>query len=146
MCLSIPGTARTVITVAACFKDDPLRLTDSSSYGLTRDNRAKPDISAPGADIVAAAAGTDDGVIAMTGTSMAAPMVTGAVALALSRRDKNGPSQLNANQLQSLLIDSAKYFTQPPNPGSGFGLLNIEAFLQSVDEPPGNLPAGAQIG
>lgn len=143
MCLSIPGTARTVITVAACHKDAPLRLTKSSSFGLTRDGRAKPDLCAPGANITAAAAGTPEGIRADTGTSMAAPMVTGTLALALSYLDKNGPHQLNANQLQSHLISTVNHFSQPPHPGTGFGLLNVAAFLQSIGAP--TAPVGARV-
>jgi endonuclease G len=86
--LSIPGTADTVITVAACHASAPLQLTPSSSFGLTRRGQPKPDICAPGFKIIGAKAGDADhrATIAMTGTSMAAPHVTGALALAMSHR------------------------------------------------------------
>jgi hypothetical protein len=54
--------------------------------GPTRDSRCKPEIAAPGTEVVAANgfAGRDDLWIAMTGTSMACPYVTGVVGLMLA--------------------------------------------------------------
>lgn len=60
-----------------------------SSAGPTRDNRPKPDISAPGGAVVAARSSVPtvdgqrqrDGVVAKSGTSMAAPHVSGTIAL-----------------------------------------------------------------
>src|SRR5262249_22907978 len=56
-----------------------------SSAGPTRDGRNKPEISAPGQDVIAARSATDTGVIRMSGTSMAAPAVAGAIAVMLSQ-------------------------------------------------------------
>lgn len=58
----------------------------SSSQGPTRDNRNKPELLAPGTDIVAANgfAGPDDAWIGMTGTSMASPYVAGVAGLMLA--------------------------------------------------------------
>ncbi|MCW3108423.1 MAG: peptidase, partial [Segetibacter sp.] len=54
-----------------------------SSAGPTRDGREKPEISAPGHDVVAANALSVTGVTSMSGTSMAAPAVTGSIAVLL---------------------------------------------------------------
>lgn len=61
------------------------RINITSSQGPTRDNRCKPEISAPGTGIVAANgfAGPGELWISMTGTSMACPRVTGVVGLML---------------------------------------------------------------
>src|SRR5262249_39082743 len=56
-----------------------------SSAGPTRDGRNKPEISAPGQDVIAVRSATDTGVIRMSGTSMAAPAVAGAIAVMLSQ-------------------------------------------------------------
>ena len=130
--LSIPGTAQTVITVAACTAATPLQLTPESSFGPTRRSDPKPDIAAPGAGIVAAKANDIDkrAVIPMSGTSMAAPHVTGALALVLSWREKQaGRPQHNARQLMQAVNQTAKFGNGLHNPGVGYGLLDAEALF-----------------
>lgn len=136
MTLSVPGTANTVITVAACAPEGPpIRLTSSSSYGPTRNGGEKPEIAAPGHKIVAARSNTSDHTegVAKTGTSMAAPHVTGAIALAMSMIEKrpNG-RQLNAQQFRQLLIKHAMDSSRNHHPGRGFGVLDVQAFLDSI--------------
>ncbi len=136
MTLSVPGTADTVVTVGACRASSPLQLTDSSSFGLTRDGRPKPDVRAPGFQIVAARAnsGSQD-VVPMTGTSMAAPHVTGALALVLSRRHKHptpGAPQYNARQLRAALLRTVKNFSNLHHEGFGFGMLDAAKLFQSM--------------
>ncbi|MEV7084522.1 S8 family peptidase [Streptomyces sp. NPDC093085] len=81
-----PGSAASALTVGAVDRKD--QLADFSSVGPTADGSLKPDITAPGVDIVAAKAaqgviGTPaaDGYVSMSGTSMATPHVAGAAAL-----------------------------------------------------------------
>ncbi len=62
------------------------RINKTSSQGPTRDSRCKPEIAAPGTHIVAANGfeGANHLWVAMTGTSMACPYVTGVVGLMLA--------------------------------------------------------------
>lgn len=78
-----------------------------SSAGPTRDGRQKPEISAPGHAVKAAASGTQDGATEMSGTSMAAPAVTGVVALVLAEAKANGV-QLTINQIRDIITQSAR--------------------------------------
>ncbi len=136
--LSIPGTASHVVTVAACDTGTHPKLTGTSSFGLTRDGRAKPDLAAPGQGVVSARAATRDraAVAPATGTSVGAPHVTGALALALSRRAKSGRQQFNSNQLAQLLRATVRKVRPTHHPGFGHGILDALALLQEIDREP----------
>jgi len=132
--LSIPGTANTVISVAALDRPMQGQVMSFSSRGATRDGRPRPDIGAPGHNIEAAKSGTATGVIAMPGTSMAAPHVTGALALLMSQQQATGPNaQLNANQIRAALNQSSRGFNGHWNTARGWGMLDIEALLALFD-------------
>jgi subtilisin family serine protease len=80
------------------------RINISSSQGPTRDGRSKPEVAAPGTDIVAASGFDSEGPwIAMTGTSMASPYVCGVVGLMLAVNER-----LTAAQCQGILKRTAK--------------------------------------
>jgi hypothetical protein len=107
--IGTPGAAASALTVAAVDRTDGL--ADFSSRGpRLGDAGLKPEISAPGVDIVAArAAGTamgspvDDLYTAASGTSMAAPHVAGAAALLAQQHP-----DWNADQLKNALVSTAK--------------------------------------
>jgi len=77
-------------------------------------NMLKPDISAPG-DIIAAAAGTGNGQTEETGTSFACPLVSGAAALLLSANHTLGPLDLKALLMET--TDPTVYENQQTQPG-----------------------------
>ncbi|MFD1936676.1 S8 family serine peptidase [Nonomuraea mangrovi] len=106
--ISMPGAADAALTVAAVDKND--QLAGFSSRGPRPGGGLKPDIAAPGVDIVAArAAGTamgspvDEHYTGASGTSMATPHVAGAVAiLAQQHPDWTG------RQLKTALMSTSK--------------------------------------
>ena len=84
--LAPPGTAKNVVTVGA-IKDGQGgqaggdALTDFTAWGPTDDGRTKPDLVAPGFRIKSAMVVPDKGYGVKSGTSMAAPAVSGISAL-----------------------------------------------------------------
>lgn len=127
------GCSNRVITVAN-LDEAKNRINVSSSQGPTRDGRTKPDVAAPGTGIVAAKGFADeaDQWLALTGTSMASPLVAGVVGLMLALEPR-----LTAAQIEAILRRTAA-----PLPGAsfewvndaGFGVINPEACLEEVQQ------------
>ncbi|WP_327250658.1 S8 family peptidase [Streptomyces sp. NBC_01244] len=140
-----PGSAAAALTVGAVDKQD--QLADFSSRGPTADGLAKPDITAPGVDITAAATtqsadpGPPEGYVSMSGTSMATPHVAGAAALV-----KQQHPNWSAARIKALLTASAT-----PNPKlnayqQGAGLTDlVRAVKAVVTADPGSLAFGTHL-
>jgi endonuclease G len=134
MTLSVPGTARSVISVGSVDSNLPLKLDTHSAYGPTRDEREKPELVAPGQSITAAKGGTANDVRPESGTSMAAPHVTGAIALLFSHWGKKNATvpnweQLNTAQIRAAISQVTQNFSGRWTPGMGYGVLDVEALL-----------------
>jgi subtilisin family serine protease len=123
-----------VISVGNC-DEAADRIHRSSSQGPTRDGRYKPEIAAPGTDIVGARgfSAPDRRWIGMTGTSMASPYVAGVAAQMLAREPR-----LTATQIVGIMRRTAQ-----PMPGSdyrwqdaaGFGMIRPDACLAEAPKP-----------
>jgi serine protease AprX len=136
-----PGNADRAITVGSTHRTEPhvYGVSYFSSKGPTGDGRLKPDLVAPGEKVLSCAAGSGkDGVGARaggpvhyrewSGTSMAAPHVSGAVAAFLSiRKEFIGRPE----RVKQILLSSAtdlgreRYF-------QGHGLVDLMRAIQSV--------------
>jgi subtilisin family serine protease len=64
---------------------DDDKVNDSSSRGIRLNGNVKPDVTAVGTSVFSTAMGTGNQGVSFTGTSMAAPMVTGTAALIRTR-------------------------------------------------------------
>lgn len=146
-----PGNAESAITVGSTHKEMPHLYGASffSSKGPTGDGRNKPDLLAPGEKIVSCAAGAkkaamleqdkstssprkfrDDQVqyIEDSGTSMAAPHVSGAIAAFLSvRREFQGQPE----RVKQLFMDNATDLNRDRY-WQGRGLVDLMRTIQSV--------------
>lgn len=136
-----PGNADRAITVGSTHRDMPhiYGVSYFSSKGPTGDGRPKPDLVAPGEKIISCGAGTtlqsardasnsEALYVEDSGTSMAAPHVSGAIAAFLSiRREFIG----QAEEVKRIFLESAtdlrreRYF-------QGAGLVDVMRAIQSV--------------
>lgn len=102
--IASPGAAQNAITVGAMadLGVGGFSLANFSSRGPTADNRIKPDVVGPGVGITSADAGTTNGYLTYSGTSMATPFVVGT---ALLMRDIS--SGLTPQQVKTAITSSA---------------------------------------
>ncbi len=114
-------------------------LSSFSSSGSTRDGRLKPEISAPGQDVLAAQSRSLVGDTRKSGTSMAAPAVAGTIALILAEAKAKGLS-LTIDEIRDILTKTAR--KTPPehadgwHPRYGYGRVDAAACVAMVQPNP----------
>jgi serine protease AprX len=157
--INSPGNSPMAITVGSLntwgtAKRDDDTVTTYSSRGPTPfDGAVKPDVAAPGNKIVSleaygsripaqysylhrAGSGTNS-YMQLSGTSMAAPIVSGGVALLLQGTPSMGPSQV-----KMALQAGATYVPNGGLMGAGAGSVNFMASRKSASSLLGLLPSG----
>ncbi|MFJ8859166.1 S8 family serine peptidase [Streptomyces sp. NPDC102451] len=132
-----PGSAAKALTVAAVDKSD--NRADFSSMGpLVRSYGLKPDLSAPGVDINAAASQSVPGIEgmyqSMSGTSMATPHVAGAAAI-LKQRHPDWSGQ----RIKDALMSSSKELADHSPYEQGTGRLDVKAAVDTTIEATGSV-------
>ncbi len=145
------------------FDSETMELDATSSMGPTWDGRIKPDIMAPGTNIMSSVPYRLDGKYydIMSGTSMAAPFVSGVAALMYQKFQKKtglpldsfsmrnsttkalmihsaidmlGCSGLNVDIANMQLLAACTPYTQGPDFATGWGRLNAKGALKLMDE------------
>lgn len=140
--ITSPGAAEKAITVAAV--DKQRKIASFSSRGPTLDERLKPDIAAPGVAIVSTVPPVSTGAVnhfvtggrspyygPLSGTSMAAPHVAGAVALVLE-----ADPELTPPEVKRILLATAQDIGPVGTDNeTGYGFLNVAAAVQVTKDP-----------
>jgi hypothetical protein len=133
--LSPQASAKNVLTVGAVFaissgytNVSQVVLAPFSSCGPTDDGRIKPDIVADGVQLITTDSDTDNDVSLRSGTSFAAPGVTGSINLLRQRFEQLHPEAppLRASTWKALVIHTADEAGLHPGPDYrfGWGLMN----------------------
>jgi serine protease AprX len=148
-----PANDPFVITVGATDDRGTANIGDDvvatySAFGVTAEGITKPDLVAPGTNIISLLAKKDSDLdrlhrnrriagnyFRMSGTSMSAPVVAGAVALLL--QDEPG---LTPDQVKYRLMATARPMSQP---GAGAGLLDTYAAVHGATTESAN--TGTQV-
>lgn len=142
--LNPPANDPFVITVGSADDQGTASTTDDtlssfSGYNITEDGFAKPDLLAPGRNIISLLSADDNNLATdhasnklsgsegyyyykMSGTSMASAVVAGAVAILLQKE-----SSLTPDQVKYRLMHTAKSFTTGQPCAAGAGYLDIYA-------------------
>ena len=118
--VTAPGSSKKVITVGASDMLD--RISSVSGAGPTAECVCKPDLVAPGADVISCANKRNSYAI-KSGTSMSTPRVSGAIALLLQK----DPFLTNV-EVKMLLRESCLDLGYPRN-RQGWGKLDIQKLL-----------------
>ncbi len=152
--LSPPSSAKNPIVVGAIwgevdsetlplaqafgFTGDPMQTADFSNWGPTDDGRIKPDLVAKG-ELVYSTSGFGDREYELnSGTSMAAPAVTGGLGLLVqAHRQANsvGASQdMRGETLKALALHTATDADGVPGPDyrTGWGVFNVRAAVDVI--------------
>lgn len=155
-CISPKGSAKNVITVGAT--NGSGAIAGFSSFGPADDGRIKPDLMAHGINTRSlacdcAADSNGDGLpdnvcateesVGKSGTSMAAPVVTGVVALMLEQADHLSIS-LTPAAMRALLIQTARDVSGigqskgGPDFATGWGIVDARAAADLLRHSPGS--------
>jgi serine protease AprX len=157
--LAAPANDPFIITVGASNEKGSARIQDDawanfSAWGMTQDGFYKPDIMAPGKDIISVLSMSSDWdevypekvvltneYIRLSGSSMSAPMVSGAVALLLQAEPDLTPDQVKyrlthaSASLQGIsYLDVYEAITTPTTESANTGL-TASQLLWTGDEP-----------
>ena len=110
-----------------------MNINPSSSQGPTDDGRIKPDISGDGTSVFSCAATTNNSYESATGTSMAAPNISGTLLLIQEYYNQLNNKFMKAATLKALACHTADDDnTVGPDPIFGWGLLNAKVAAETI--------------
>jgi serine protease AprX len=96
-------------------------MSSFSNYGPPDDGRIKPDISAKGVNTNSCVSGGNNAYAIFSGTSMAAPAISGLVVLLQKHYNNLNSSYMRAATVRGLICQSAKETGFAPGPDYEFG-------------------------
>ncbi|PHV72317.1 peptidase S8 [Sporanaerobium hydrogeniformans] len=135
--LTIPSTTESITSVAA-FNANSFQLAPFSGRGYTANGRVKPDLSAPGVNVLTASIQRDILYEPFSGTSASAAFVAGAYALLMEYGIiQLGLPYLHGETLKSYMLATAQRpesYGPYPNKEWGYGRLCVEAALNRINE------------
>lgn len=141
--ISTTGNAKNILTVGAVnplpggpSNSKDISIADFSSWGPTDDGRVKPDIVADGVNVTSAGSATSSTYITLSGTSMAAPNVTGSLYLLQEYyAEKHNGTFMRSATLKGLACHTAfDAGNAGPDYIYGWGLLDMKKAAQALTD------------
>jgi len=134
------GVAKNVLVVAAVNEvpnytgPSSVVMSTFSNWGPTDDGRIKPDLSAKGVSVKSSISTSNSTYYTDSGTSMAAPSVTGTLLLLQQHYKNLKPNYMKSASLRALTIHTADEAGDTPGPDYefGWGLINAEKAAQII--------------
>ena len=133
--ISSPGCAKNVICVGATDKNDII--ASFSSRGSINSDIIKPNILAPGIDIVSTS--IDGGYVSLSGTSMSCPHVAGTAALILQMHPSWSPDEIK------IAIENSAVNLGYNHAIQGYGRINAIRAIKSFESPYSKLDINGEI-
>ena len=125
------GSSKNVLTVGAT--NGKANMSEFSSWGPTADGRVKPEVTAPGVSIFSTMPKGQYG--RMSGTSMAAPITTGSIALIIEHWRNQFDEDPNPEVIRALVAATATDLgTKGPDYKFGFGALNMAEACKFIND------------
>ncbi len=145
-----PGNAKNLITVGGSKPynptegyENPENMYSVSSRGWTQDNRVKPDVIAPGENIITQNTPLKDGTyVSSSGTSFSNPLVAGAASVVVDWYNSTYGERPSPAMVRSLLINTANDMDPEgtvrghiPNRDEGWGMVDISKLEYPLEDP-----------
>ena len=131
MSITAPGTSKKIITVGACEKN--IYVNDNKNYkyysgcGPTRECIIKPEVIAPGVNIISCYNENNDYTV-KSGTSMATPIVAGALALVVEWGERKH-RKISNKEIKIALLETSTDLGRERN-CQGWGKINIVKLIE----------------
>jgi len=136
------GTSKNILTVGAInalpygpTTTSSIQISSFSSWGPTDDGRIKPDLVGDGVSVTSTSDASTTAYSTLSGTSMAAPNVSGSLVLLQELySQKNSSALMRSATLKGLVIGTATEAGSNPGPDYvyGWGLLNMENAAKAI--------------
>lgn len=129
--ISADQVGKNVLSVGAV--DTANALSSFTGFGPTDDGRIKPDIVAKGVDVFSSFSATNTGYDSDSGTSFAAPIVTGSINLLRELCSNLGRKPMLASTQKALVLHTATDLGNiGPDYKHGWGLMNTQACAELI--------------
>lgn len=132
---SVAKNVLTIGSVALSPVANSVRTSDFSSFGPTDDGRIKPDLVGIGESVYSLSSENNTQYSRLSGTSMAAPNITGSLLLLQQQYDETFGGFMRSATLKGLLLHTSTDLGRPgPDYATGWGLLNTEAASRQISD------------